>query len=464
MDAQPSDDARRASLDRRSGAELDSASDTPLVGVRKKLATEWRRADKILIVGGIFLINFVIAMDLSATGTIQPRVLSDYNAMTRVGIINTVIYLLIAGIRPVFAKISDVFGHVQGLLLAMLLYTAGFLVCALARNFSAIFGGTVIAVLGQVGYSTLVAIILADILPIHLRGIITAYTSIPFIVNYYVGIEVGSGLIDKWHWVYGTLCIMAAVCPLPALFSLFRLDRRARRILRQEASAGPAPPKQPALRRFGRVLMELDIPGLLLLCGGCIAILAPLGMQLNTTYGWGSARVLAPLILGVAALAFFVYYECRLATFPVVPFRLLRTRTFTCAIVAAIFFYFTLNASLFYFNAFIQVTREVSARTAMLMQPGFVGYYVGLILGGWAMQFSKRYRRWAWLGWAMWLVAVCLMIRSRGSSGASNAEIVVVQALLGVGSGIVIGCVGIGVQASVGAVDLPIAITLYGMV
>ncbi|KAJ2528233.1 hypothetical protein EV175_007473, partial [Coemansia sp. RSA 1933] len=49
-------------------------------------------------------------------------------------------------------------------------------------------------------------------------------------------------------------------------------------------------------------------------------------------------------------------------------------------------------------------------------------------------------------------------------SGTTNAEIAVVQALYGVGSGILIGCVGIGVQASVAKVDLPIAVTLYGMV
>ncbi|KAJ2385396.1 hypothetical protein GGI05_004713, partial [Coemansia sp. RSA 2603] len=154
----------------------------------------------------------------------------------------------------------------------------------------------------------------------------------------------------------------------------------------------------------------------------------------------------------------------RLAPFPVVPLNLFKNRTFTCAILAATFFYYTSNVSLYYFNPFIQVTREVSARTAMLLQLGSTGYYVGLFAGGWAMQFSRRYRRWAWAGWALWLLAVGLMMRSRGRLGASNAEIAVVQSILGVGSGVVIGCVGIGIQAAVSPVDLPMAITLYGMV
>ncbi|KAJ1830052.1 hypothetical protein LPJ63_005174 [Coemansia sp. RSA 2711] len=451
--------------------EFVGTANATLTGVKKKLVTDWRLTDKILIVAGIFFINFITALDSSATATVQPRVLSDYNAMTRAGVISTVTYLLIAGIRPVFAKISDVFGHLQALVLSTSLHTLGFLICALAQNFSAnfsaVFGGTVVSVLGQAGYSTLVAILIADILPIHLRASVTAYVSIPNVTNYYLGVEVGNGLYDKWHWVYGLLCILAVVCSLPAMFSLFRLDKRARKILREigtaEGSSAGAERKS-HVRRFFGVLMELDIPGLLLICGGFISILAPLGMQLNTTYGWGSARVIAPLVIGVVALLFFVYYECKLATFPVVPFRLFKNRTFTCAIVAAIFFYFTSNVSLFYFNPYIQVTREASARTAMLLQLGTTGYYVGLFLGGWAMQFSKRYRRWAWLGWALWLIGVCLMIRSRGGSDTTNAEIAVVQAVLGIGSGIVIGCVGIGVQASVSKVDLATAITLYGMV
>ncbi|KAJ1951126.1 ferrioxamine B transporter, partial [Linderina macrospora] len=439
----------------------ETEQNATLTGVKKKMVTSWSRFDKIMIAGGIFFINFVTAMDSSATGTIQPTVLSEYNAMTRAGVISTVTYLLIAGLRPMFAKISDVYGHLHGLLISMFFHTLGFVICALSKNFTTIFAGTVISVIGQAGYGTLVAIIIADIIPIHLRGIVTAWVSIPNVTNYYLGVEVGNGLLSKWHWVYGILAILAVVCSMPSIYSLFRLDRRARQILKETG-------QWHGHRPIGEVLKEswyeLDILGLILLCGGCISILAPLGMQLNTTYGWGSARVIAPLVIGVVALVFMVFYERLWARFPVIPFHLFKHRTFTGAILAGTFFYFTSNVSLFFFNPFIQVTREVSSHTAMLLQLGTTGYYVGLFLGGWAMQWSRRYRRWAWIGWVLWLLAVCLMIRSRSGSHTTNAEIAVVQAILGVGSGIVIGCVGIGVQAAVSRTDVPIAVTLYGMV
>ncbi|KAJ2159063.1 hypothetical protein GGF46_003300 [Coemansia sp. RSA 552] len=430
-----------------------------LAGVRKKHATEWRRIDRILISVGMFFIQFTAAMDQSATTTIQPKVLSDFNAMTRAGTISVVMYLMVASLRPIYAKVSDVYGHVYALGLAMVFHVLGSLVSALASTFSAIFAGTVFAGLGQAGYGTLVAIIIADILPINLRASVTAYVSVPYISNYYLGVELANGLYSNWHWVYGILCILAVVCTAPAFISLLRVERRARRALRNTNDI----PKRPLRARFLTVLEEMDILGLLLICGGFVSILAPLGMQLNTKYGWASAQVIAPLFIGVGGLALFVYYEHRIATYPVVPFRLFKVRTFTCAILTSTFFFFTLNVSLFFFNPYVQVTQEVSARTAMLLQLGTVGFYIGLFAGGWAMQISQRYRRWTWVGWAMCMLAVGLMLHARGSGGSKKAEIAVVQALFGISGGIVVGCAGIGAQAAVDKADLTIAVTLYSM-
>ncbi|KAJ2174932.1 hypothetical protein EV181_007081, partial [Coemansia sp. RSA 532] len=69
--------------------EFAGTANATLTGVKKKLVTDWRRFDKILISVGIFFINFITALDSSSTGTIQPRVLSEFNAMTRAGVIST---------------------------------------------------------------------------------------------------------------------------------------------------------------------------------------------------------------------------------------------------------------------------------------------------------------------------------------------------------------------------------------
>ncbi|KAI7822436.1 hypothetical protein BX661DRAFT_187395 [Kickxella alabastrina] len=405
-------------------------------------------------------------MYTSSTTTVQPNVLSDFNAMSRAGFIGTTSNVLIAVIRPVFAKMSDVFGHFQALLLAMVFEVLGSLICSFSNNFSTIFGGTSISVLGQAGYKTLVAIILAEILPIHMRASVAAYVSVPNIVNYYLGVEVGNSLIDRWQWVYGILAILAVACAMPALCSLYIQDRRARAVLNSISELKAENNRSPILKRINNALVDLDIFGLVLISGGLLALLAPLGMELNIMYGWGSVQFIAPLCIGALVLTIFVYYERFVAKFPLVPFRLFKSRTFTCAIIANIFFNYSSKISLYYFNPYTQVTSEVSSRTAMFLQLGATGFYIGMFLGGLAMQYSKRYRRWSWIGWALWLVNICIMVHSRGgkANGVAITEIAIVQLLQGIGDGIVTCCVGIGIQASVSTVDLPIAITLYSMV
>ncbi|KAJ1896943.1 hypothetical protein LPJ66_003682 [Kickxella alabastrina] len=288
-----------------------------MTGVKKKMVTEWRHFDKILIILSMFFPNVILTTDSSAATTIQPKILSDFNAMTRAGIIATIIFMFIAGIRPVFAKLS-VFGHLHPLILAIALHTLGLIFCALAKRFSAIFSSTANAILGSSGYKTLVAIILTDILLVHLRAVVTAYVSTPFMTNYYLGVEVANSL-------------------------------------------------KPMIKHFSNAIMEMDVPGLVLICGGIIAFLTPLGMQLNIIYGWSSPHAIAPLVIGVVALAFFVYYESHLDMPPIVPFKLFKSRTFFFSIAIGALFYFTLNAASLFCNPFIQVTRKVPARTAMLL-------------------------------------------------------------------------------------------------
>ncbi|KAK9693593.1 hypothetical protein K7432_013855 [Basidiobolus ranarum] len=432
-----------------------------LAGVKKGLVVKWRNADKYIVVGSLFAINFVTAMDTSATATIMPKVLSEYNSLTMYGALTSVSYLLVAGIRPIFAKIADTFGRVHAIGLSILFHTIGFVICASARNFGYIFAGTLLSTIGQAGYSTISVILIADFIPLYLRGSFNGYMAIPSVTNAYLGPVVAYALLIKWRWVYGLLAILALVCSIPAVYSLYTIDKRASEDLQKLENP---PPRKPLGSLLLDIAIELDILGLLLLCGGVIMVLLPLGLSYNTIYGWGDGRVLGPLISGIIVILLFIIYEHKYARYPVVPFRLFKNKTFSAAMAAGVMFYFTSNVSLFFFNAFIQVTRDTDARTAQLLQLGYVVYYIGVILGGWAMQKSKRYRRWAWVGWAIYLIAVGLMIRTRGGTHTSNAEIAIVQGLLGLGSGVAIGCIGIGVQASVVKADIAIAVALYLMV
>lgn len=78
-------------------------------------------------------------------------------------------------------------------------------------------------------------------------------------------------------------------------------------------------------RSFVRLFVGL-ISGNGLVIGSTTSIILALtygGVQ----YPWGSARILVPLILGVAGLVGFLYYEAAYAKEPTIPIHLFRNRT-----------------------------------------------------------------------------------------------------------------------------------------
>ncbi len=89
----------------------------------------------------------------------------------------------------------------------------------------------------------------------------------------------------------------------------------------------------------------LDAAGAILATAGLGGLV--FGLIEAPTAGWGSARTLAPLALGLAALAAFVAVELRSRS-PMVPLSIFRSRTFTAANLLTFFLYAAIAAVLFY--------------------------------------------------------------------------------------------------------------------
>ncbi|KAI7566388.1 MFS multidrug transporter-like protein [Hortaea werneckii] len=113
------------------------------------------------------------------------------------------------------------------------------------------------------------------------------------------------GGADRWIWfVLANLLSLAAVCPFVGSLS----DLLGRRVNSEGLS-----------RR--EVLSQIDYVGGILSIGGMLLFMA--GMQWGGyQYSWGSAHVLAPLILGAAMLIGFCLWETYGATHPMFPKRL----------------------------------------------------------------------------------------------------------------------------------------------
>ncbi len=90
---------------------------------------------------------------------------------------------------------------------------------------------------------------------------------------------------------------------------------------------------------------RLDAVGAILATAGLGGLV--FGLIEAPTAGWGSARTLAPILLGLAALTAFVAVELRSRS-PMVPLSIFRSRTFTAANLLTFFLYAAIAAVLFY--------------------------------------------------------------------------------------------------------------------
>lgn len=74
---------------------------------------------------------------------------------------------------------------------------------------------------------------------------------------------------------------------------------------------------------------KLDITGALLVTGGLTALIY--GIVSTTTDAWSSSTVVSSLLIAAAALSSFIFWEARVASHPLVPFRIFKSRPLTVA-------------------------------------------------------------------------------------------------------------------------------------
>lgn len=163
----------------------------------------------------------------------------------------------------------------------------------------------------------------------------TAWTSVAFIA----GPLIGGLLVDlvSWRFVFAINVVPIAV----TVWLLARLETKSSRI--------------PGAR--------VDVTGAVLATVGVGAPVFALIEQDN--FGWSSAVILLPMVVGVCALAGFVWWESR-APKPMMPLGLFANRNFAWGNLSTLFVYAALSMSGFLVTVYLQQSAGFSATVAGL--------------------------------------------------------------------------------------------------
>jgi len=152
-------------------------------------------------------------------------------------------------------------------------------------------------------------------------------------------------------------------------------------------------------------------------------------------FAWSSAKVLAPLVVGICGVIFFFVYEATIAQNPLVPLTLLRNRTTISGYIQT-FINAGVNVTLiYYFPVYYQACKDASPlRSSIDMLT--LTFTIGPVMILVSMSVSKfqKYRPQLWQGWALLMIAVGAMATLHADTPLSVAVGLLVLVGLGAGS------------------------------
>ncbi len=385
----------------------------------------------------VFIIAYAYGLDGTVRYTYQTTATASYDSHSLLATINVLRSVIAAAAQPTAAKIADVFGRVELVCVSVVFYTIGTVIEASATSVQTFAGGSV---LYQVGYTCvllLVEVIIADITSLRSRVFFSFVPALPFIINTWISGNITSAVLthSTWQWGIGMWAIIYPICALPLIISLWLAGRKAHRSGALDKYATPY--QSLGLAGLVRSLFwQLDVIGIILLVAVFALILIPLTIAGGETTKWHTAHVIAPLVIGIVCLPFFLIWELK-APHPLVPFHLLKDRAVWGAlgIAAMLNFAWYLQGDYLYTVLIVAFDFSILAATRVSSLYSFVSVLSGVSIGALVFRL-RRLKPFIMVGTTLFLVSFGLLIRFRGSASSSGQSGVIgAQILLGIAGG-----------------------------
>jgi EmrB/QacA subfamily drug resistance transporter len=321
------------------------------------------------IIAGIMLAMFLSALEQTIVAPALPAIGRGLGGIDDLSWVVTAYLLAATATTPLFGKLSDIYGRRAMLLLAIGIFIAGSVACALAPTIWVLVLARGLQGIGGGGLMPLSQTIIADVLSPRERPMAQGRMSIIFMSASIIGPVLGGFLTDHLHWSL----IFWINLPLGAA-ALVMTDRALRRLPRHDRPH------------------RLDMAGATLMVGAALALMLALAWG-GTHYRWTSWTIIA-LMFGSAAL--WVLFALRLlaAPEPLIPLAILRSRVTSAITCAAFFSIGAVIGVTIYTPLYCQVVLGASASMSGVTLIAFmVGATLGSLLTGRLVVHLTHYMR-----------------------------------------------------------------------
>jgi EmrB/QacA subfamily drug resistance transporter len=285
--------------------------------------------------------TFMVMLDQTVVNIALPKITTVFGVgVHETQLVVTSYMLALAVIMPATGYLSDTFGTKRLYLITMALFTGGSLLCGLAWNNTSLVAFRVIQGLGGGMMSPLGMTMLFQVVPPQRRNTIMGFFGLPLMLAPVLGPTLGGYLVEYIDWrVIFTLNVPIGLTGLFLGFTLLR-----------ESAHVPG--------------LKFDLRGFVLSAVGFSAIL--LGLSDAATDGWTSTSVLTRFVIGIVALAAWVWVELT-DEHPLLELRLFKIPIFTLSAMVSFVLTVGLFGGMLVLPLFLQNLRGLGAAESGLI-------------------------------------------------------------------------------------------------
>ena len=404
-------------------ARIDSKQDSPTAVIAASVG----HVVCVLLIG-----TFIANADSSLLFATHHIIASEFDALHDSSWLLTSFALAQAATMPLYGKLSDIYGRKSMLLLAYALFGFGCLLVGIGRSMPELIAGRIISGLGSSGMTTLVSILIVDLVPLRDVATWRSWVNIAATTGRSIGGPLGGCLADSvgWRWSFIGQVPFSGIS---ILLVWLVLPTRAHHHLDEDVKANR--------------LARIDFLGAMLMTMSILSLLLPLEIG-GDGVPWSDPRI---SMLFAAALIFgllFLTVEGWVAREPIIPLSIIRHKEVLLSSLIMICQVGAQVGLMFAVPLYFQITANASSTVAGAhLVPAVVGNAIGGLISGAVIKKTGRYKALTlgatgvaslaylllilrWHGNTKWLESLYIFPGGFGSGIANSTLFISIQAAL----------------------------------
>lgn len=388
---------------------------------------------------GLMLGMFVAILSSTVVSTSLPTILADLggsqSAYTWV-VTSTLLALTVS--TPIWGKLADLFDRKTLVQTGLVIYTSASVLAGLSQTTGQLIFFRVLQGIGVGAMTSLVQVILSDLVSPRERGRYAGYLGAVFGVGTVIGPLIGGVLTDSVGW---RACFYVGV---PFAVAAFIVLQRTLKL----------PPR-------AKRAVSIDYLGGLLIAGAVSSLLIWVSLA-GHNFDWASWQTAAMVGLGLV-LGYLAVAQERRAKEPLVPLHLFRERTIVLSVIASIAVGTVMFGTTVFLSQYLQLARGMTpTESGLLSIPMVVGLFLSSTIVGRKVSETGRYKRFMQLGTL--LLTAGLLLMGTLDEHTSLVELSAFMFAIGAGVGMLMQQLVLVVQNTVSTKDMGAGSSLVAFV